>query len=103
MGTEKIVNLDGLFIADQRNDAEAGGLSGIVFLVFGLLDSRDKERGGGEGFLTIDFAVTAGARNTISDGVGTEPNAAGIGERLDAGVIGNQVAEMDGFRGRAER
>src|SRR5258708_34151318 len=103
MGTEKIVNLDGLFIADQRNDAEAGGLSGIVFLVFGLLDSRDKERGGGERFLTIDFAVTAGARNTISDGVRTEPNAAGIAQRLDTGIIGNQVAELDDFRDAAEK
>src|SRR5258708_15358272 len=98
MGTEKIVNLDALLMAERRNDAEVGGLSGIVFLVFGLLDSRDKERGGGERFLTIDFAVTAGARNTISDGVRTEPNAAGIAQRLDTVIIGNQVAELDDFR-----
>src|SRR5260370_18447686 len=102
MGTEKIVSVDGLLIGEQGNDAEVGGLCGIVFLVFGLVDSRDKERGGGERFLTIDFAVTAGARNTISDGVRTEPNAAGIAQRLDTVIIGNQVAELDDFRDAAE-
>jgi len=40
-GAEEIVDLDGLFIADQRNHAEAGGLAGVVFLIFGLLDGRD--------------------------------------------------------------
>src|SRR5258708_7162001 len=102
MGTKKIVNLDGLFIADQRNYAEAGGLPGIVFLVFGLLDSRDQERGSGERFLAIDFAVAAGAGNTISDGVRTEPNAAGIAQRFDAVIVGNQIAELDDFRDAAE-
>src|SRR5260370_40474458 len=93
MGTEKIVNRDGLFVADQGNDAEAGGLPGIVFLVFGLLDSRDKERSGGERFLTIDFAVAAGAGNAIGDSVRTETNAAGIAQRLDAVVVGNRSEE----------
>src|SRR5258708_7547359 len=102
MGTKKIVNLDGLFIADQRNYAEAGGLPGIVFLVFGLLDSRDQERGSGERFLAIDFAVAAGAGNTISDGVRTETNAAGIAQRLDAVIVGNQIAELDDFRDATE-
>src|SRR5229473_3155725 len=59
MGTEKIVNLDGLFVADQRNHAEAGGLSRIVFLIFRLLDRRGEEGGGGQGLLTIDLAVAA--------------------------------------------
>src|SRR5712664_4755336 len=59
MGTEKIVNLDGLFIADQRNHAEAGGLSRIVFLIFRLLDRRGEEGGSGQGLLTIDLAVAA--------------------------------------------
>src|SRR5260370_3994181 len=102
MGAEKIVNLDGLFITDKRNHAKAGGLPGIILLVFGLLDGCDKERGGGKRFLTIDFAVAAGAGNTISDGVRTETNAAGIAQRLDAVIVGNQIAELDDFWDAAE-
>src|SRR4029077_14904297 len=95
-------NLDGLFIADQRNDAEAGGLSGIVLLIFRLLDGRRKEGSGGQRFLTIDFAVTAGPRDMIGDGVRAEPDAAGIAQGLDAVIVGNQVAELDDFRDATE-
>src|SRR5712692_10614769 len=102
MRAKKIVNLDGLFIADKRNHAKAGGLPGIILLVFGLLDSRDQERGGGQGFLTIDLAVAAGTGDAIGDGVRTETNAAGIAQRLDAVIIGNQVAELDDFGHTAE-
>src|SRR6266478_3244398 len=102
MRTEKIVNLDGLLVADKRNHAEAGGLPGIILLIFGLLDSCDKERGGGERFLTIDFAVAAGAGNTISNGVRTETNAAGIAQRLDAVIIGDQIAKLDDLGHAAE-
>ena len=91
-----------MLVADQRNHAEASGLSGIVFLVFGLLDGRDKERGGGERLLTIDLAVAAGAGNAIGNGVRAEPNAAGVAQRLDAVIVGNQVAELDDFRDAAE-
>src|SRR5712692_187753 len=102
MGTEEIINLDGLFVADQRNHAEAGGLSGIVFLVFGLLDGRDEEGGGGQSFLTIDLAVAARTRDAIGNGVRAEPNAAGVPQRLDAVVVGNQIAELDDFRDATE-
>src|SRR3989442_13083051 len=102
MGTEKVVDLDGLLVADQRNHAEASGLSGIVFLVFGLLDGRDKEGGGGERLLTIDLAVRGGAGNAIGNGVRAEANAAGVAQRLDAVIVGNQVAELDDFRDAAE-
>src|SRR5712692_3026717 len=102
MGTEKIINLDGLFVANQRNHSEAGGLPSIVFLVFGLLDGRDEEGGGGQSFLTIDLAVAARARDAIGNGVRAEPNAAGVAQRLDAVIVGNQVAELDDFRDAAE-
>src|SRR5260370_40557751 len=102
MGAKKIVNLDGLFIADQRNDAEAGGLPCIVFLVSRLLNGGDKERGGGQGFLTIDLAVATGAGDAIGDSVRTEMDAAGVTQRLDAVIVGNQVAELDDFRHAAE-
>src|SRR6266436_4199112 len=88
MPTEKIVNLDGLVIADKRNHTEAGGLSGIVLLVFGLLDGGGEERGGGERLLTIDFAVAARAGNAIGDGVRAQPNAAGVAQRLNAEIVG---------------
>src|SRR5260370_35894792 len=102
MPSEKIVNLDGLFVADQRNNAETGGLSGIVFLVLGLLDGGSEERSGSQGFLTINLAVAAGAGDTISDGVWTQPNAAGVTQRLNAVIVGNQVAELADFRDAAE-
>src|SRR5712692_3334871 len=102
MRPEEIINIDGLFVADQRNHAEAGGLSGIVFLVFGLLDVRDEEGGSGQSFLTIDLAVAGRARDAIGNGVRAEPNAAGVAQRLDAVIVGNQVAELDDFRDAAE-
>src|SRR5713101_6486296 len=102
MGTEKIIDLDGLLIADQRNHAEAGGLAGIVLPVFGLFESRGEEGSGGQGFLAIDLAVAAGAGNAIGDGVGTELNAAGVAQRLDAVIVGNQIAELDDFRDAPE-
>ncbi len=102
MRAEKIVNLDGLLVTDQRNDAETGGLAGIVLLVFGLLDGGGEERGGGERLLTIDLAVAAGAGDTIRDGVRAEPNAAGVAQRLNAVIVGNQVAELDDFRDATE-
>src|SRR5712692_1859106 len=102
MGTEKIINLDGLFVANQRNHSEAGGLPSIVFLVFGLLDGRDEEGGGGQSFLTIDLAVAARARDAIGNGVRAEPNAAGVPQRFDAVIVGNQIAELDDFRDATE-
>src|SRR5260370_16326519 len=98
MGAKKIVNLDGLFIADQRNDAEAGGLPCIVFLVIRLLNGGDKERGGGQGFLTIDLAVGTGAGDAIGDSVRPEMDAAGVTQRLEAVIVGNQVPELAAFR-----
>src|SRR5712664_422403 len=97
MGAEKIVNLDGLFVADQRDHAEAGGLAGIVFLVFRLLDRRGEEGGGGQGLLTIDLAVATGAGNAIGDGVRLETDAAGVAQGLNAVIVGDQVAELDDF------
>jgi len=102
MGTEKIINLDGLFITDQRNHAEAGGLSGIILLVFRLLDRGGEEGGGSQGFLTIDFAIAARTGDAIGDGVRAESNAAGVAQRLDAVIVGNQVAELDDFRDATE-
>ncbi len=69
MTAEQIIDLQRLFVANQRNHAETGGLSAIVFLVFRLLDRRGEERGSSQGFLTIDFAVAARAGDAISDGV----------------------------------
>src|SRR5260370_17925840 len=91
MGAKKIVNLDGLFIADQRNDAEAGGLPCIVFLVIRLLNGGDKERGGGQGFLTIDLAVATGAGDPIGDSVRPGMDAAGAPQRLDAAIVANHL------------
>src|SRR2546430_795952 len=102
MGAEEIVNLNGLFIADQRNHAEAGGLAGIILLVFWLLHRGREEGGSSQGFLTIDLAVAARAGDVISDGVRTKPNAAGVAQRLDAVVVGNQVAELNDFRDATE-
>src|SRR6266849_3239447 len=102
MGTEKIVNFDGLLVTDEGNHAKAGGLSSIVFLIFRLLDRRGEEGSGGQGFLTIDLAVTAGAGDAISDGVRAEPDAAGVTQRLDAVIVGNQVAKLDDFRDATE-
>ncbi len=102
MPAEKIVNLDGLFIADQGNYAETGGLASIVLFVFGLFDGRDEERSSSQGFLSIDLAVAAGAGNAISDGVRAEANPAGIAQRFDAVIVGNQVAELDDFRDAPE-
>src|SRR5260370_977606 len=102
MRTEKIVNLDGLFIADQRNHAEAGGLSRIVFLIFRLLDRRGEEGGGGQGLLTIDLAVAARAGDAIGDRVRPEMDATGIAQGLGAVIVRNQVAELDDFRDATE-
>src|SRR5260370_33582593 len=102
MGAKKIVNLDGLFSSDQRNDAEAGGLACIVFLVIRLLNGGDKERGVGWGCVTIDLAVATGAGDAIGGSVRTEMEAAGVTQRLDAVIVGNQVAELDDFRHAAE-
>src|SRR5712664_3382565 len=102
MGTEKIVNFDGLLVTDEGNHAKAGGLSSIVFLIFRLLDRRGEEGSGGQGFMTIDLAVAAGAGDAISDGVRAEPDAAGVTQRLDAVIVGNQVAKLDDFRDATE-
>src|SRR2546422_1013639 len=97
MTAEQVIDLQRLIVADQRNHAEAGGLPGIIFLVFRLLDRRGEERGSGQGFLTIDFAVAARARNAIRDGVRPETNAAGVAQGFDAPIVGNHVAELDDF------
>src|SRR6266849_791883 len=102
MAAEQIIDLQRLIVADQRNHAEAGGLSGIVFLVFRLLDGGGEERGSSQGFLTIDFAVTARAGDAIRDGVRPETNAAGVAQRFDAPIVGDHVAELDDFRDTAE-
>src|SRR5260370_27285198 len=102
MGTEKIVNFDGLLVADQGNHAKAGGLAGIVFLICRLVDRGGEEGRGGQGFVTIDLAVAAGAGDAISDGVRAEPDAAGVTQRLDAVIVGNQVAKLDDFRDATE-
>src|SRR5258708_33476924 len=102
MTAEQIIDLQRLIVADQRNHAEAGGLPGIIFLVFRLLDRRCEERGSSQGFLTIDFAVAARAGDAISDGVRAETNAAGVAQRFDAPIVGNHVAELDDFRDTTE-
>jgi len=102
VGTKEIVNLDGLFIADKRDDAEAGGLSGIVLFIFRLLDRRDEERGSGQGLLMINLAVAARPGDAIGNGMRAEPHAAGVAQGLDAVIVGNQVAELDDFRDATE-
>src|SRR6266446_1854787 len=102
MTAEQIIDFQRLFVADQRNHAEAGGLSGVVFLVFRLLDRRGEERGSSQGFLTIDFAVAARAGDAIRDGVRAKTNAAGVAQRFDAPIVGNHVAELDDFRDTTE-
>src|SRR5882672_7226556 len=102
MTAEQVIDLQRLFVADQRNHAEAGRLSGIVFLVFRLLDCGGEERGSSQGFLTIDFAVAARAGDAISDGVRPETNAAGVAQRFDAPIVGNHVAELHDLRNATE-
>ena len=102
MSAEKIVNLDGLFVADQRDHAEAGRLAGVVFFIFRLLDRRGEEGGGGQGLLTIDLAVAARTGDAIGNSVRAELHAAGVTQRLDAVIVGNQVAELDNFRDTTE-
>src|SRR5260370_650460 len=102
MGMEKIVNLDGLFIADQRKHAEAGALWRVVFLIFPLLDRRGEAGGGRRGVLTIELAVAARAGDAIGDRVRPEMDATGIAQGLDAVIVRNQVAELDDFRDATE-
>jgi len=59
MGAKKVINLDGLFIADQRDHTEASRLASVVFLVLGLFDGSGQERGQGLGLLAVDFAIAA--------------------------------------------
>jgi len=58
VGTDQIVDFDGLLVANQRNHSEAQRLAPRHFLVFGLLHGGRKQRGNGHGFLVIDLAVT---------------------------------------------
>src|SRR6266481_1492558 len=102
MTAEQVIDLQRLIVADQRNHAEAGGLPGIVFLVFRLLDGGGEERGSSQGFLTIDFAVAARAGNAIRDRVRAETNAAGGAQRVAAPIVGNHVAELHDLRNTTE-
>src|SRR6266581_2159063 len=102
MSAQQIVDFDGLFVANQRNDAEAERLSRAILFVLGLVDGRGHQRGDGESFLTIDLAVAAGARDAKSDGVGEQAHAAGVAQRLDPPIVRNHVAELDDFRDTAE-
>src|SRR5215472_7696464 len=99
---EEVVDFDGLLVTDKRDHAKADGLASLVFPVFGKLDGCGQQRGDRERFLTVEFAIAAGAGDAVSDGVGQELHAAGITQRLDAVVVGNQVTELDDFRDAAE-
>src|SRR5262249_39096052 len=43
MASQQVVNLDGLLIPDQRDNAEAGGLTSVILPVFLLLDRSNQE------------------------------------------------------------
>jgi hypothetical protein len=87
MPAEQVIDFKRLFVADQGNDTEAGGLARVIFLVFGLLQCRREQGGDADSFLSIDLAVAAGPADAVRDGVRPETNAAGITQRLDALIV----------------
>src|SRR5690348_4543303 len=102
MCAQEIVDFERLFIADERNNAEAERLARAVVLILGLLYRGSDERRGGQGLLAIDFAIAAGARNTIGNRVREQMHAAGVAQRLDAPIVRNHVAELNDFRDATE-
>jgi len=77
-------------------------LPNVIFLIFGLLCSGNKERSDGEGFLAIDLAIAAGAMSAIRDRMRAEMDAAGVPQRLDTHIVGNHVAELNDLGYAAE-
>src|SRR5882672_3960887 len=48
MAAEQVIDLQRLIVADQRNHAEAGGLSGIVFLAAAIEQPEYKKNDAGQ-------------------------------------------------------
>src|SRR6516162_7493522 len=102
MRTQQVVDLERLFIADKRHDAEAERLTCTIVLILALLHRRGDERSRGQGFLAIDLAVAAGTRNAIGHRVRKHMHTAGVAQGLDAPIVGNHVAELNDFRDATE-
>src|SRR5262249_4463565 len=100
--TNQVVNFNGLFVANERDDAETHRLARVIVCVFGLLHGGGDERSNGERFLAVDFPVAARAGNTVRDGMRTQMNAACVAQRLNAAVVRNHIAELNDFRNAAE-
>ena len=69
VGAQQIVDFERLFVADERNYAEAERLARAIVLILGLLYRGSDEGRSGQRLLAIHFAVAAGSRNVIGNGV----------------------------------
>jgi len=102
VGTDQVVDFDGLLVANQRNHSEAQCLARVILPVFGLLQRGRKERSDGQGFLAINLAVAGGAGNAMRDSVRPQMDSARVTQRLDAAVVRNHIAELDDLRNAPE-
>src|SRR4029077_6480502 len=102
VGPNQVVDLDGLFVANERNNSDTQRLACVILSVFGLLHHGREQRSDVQGFLTIDLTVAAGSRNAMCDSVRPQSDAACIAQGLDATVVGNHVAELDDLRNAPE-
>src|ERR1700739_2163092 len=95
MRANQIVYFNSLLVPHERNHTEAHRLPAIILLVFGLLQRSGQQGCHRERFLAIDLAITAGAGNTVREGVRMKMDAACIAQGPDGPVVRNQVTELN--------